>query len=142
MTNEALDVIKDVVGWLSAPLLGLVAWAWNQNEKEHERLRAANKELADKAAAIRQHTSDGYSVLNDRVMDHIDAQVKEVRMFVIAEDTKLMAEMGVQRGHIAKIFDKIEAQSQRSEDRHLETLSEIRHLANTMHQALATKADK
>lgn len=139
MDGSVVMFIKD---YLWAPLLALVAWAWNRNDKEHEMLRESVKELSEKVVNTRQHTSDGYSVLNDRIMDHIDQQVKEVRMFVIAEDTKLMAELGVQRGHIAKIFDKIEAQSQRSEDRHLETLSEIRNLSTVMHMALATKADK
>lgn len=139
MEEPIITFIKDFV-W--APLLGLVAWAWTRNEKEHETLRQANQELADKASAIRQNTSDGYSTLNDRIMDHIDSQVKEVRMFVIAEDTKLMAELGVQRGHIAKIFDKMESHAQRSEDRHVETLQAIHHLATTMHQALANKQDK
>lgn len=140
--TEVFEVLKGLAQWASAIAIGLVGWAWKKNEEEHEKLRQSAKELSDKASAIRQNTSDGYSTLNDRIMTHIDSQVKEVRMFVVAEDTKLLAELGVQRGHIAKIFDKMEAHAQRSEDRHVETLSAIHQLATTMHQALANKADK
>lgn len=139
MDEPILNFIKD---FLWAPALGVIAYAWNRNEKEHESIRLAAKEASDKAIAIRQHTSDGYSTLNDRIMEHIDSQVKDVRMFVVAEDTKMMAELGVQRGHIAKIFDKMELHAQRSEDRHVETLNAIHQLASTMHQALANKVDK
>lgn len=139
MDGSVVMFIKD---YLWAPLLALVAWAWNRNEKEHEMLRESVKDLSDKVVHTRQNTSDGYSTLNDRIMNHIDAQVKEVRMFVIAEDTKLMSELGVQRGHIGKIFDQMAAQERRSEDRHVETLGAIHALATQMHQALATKADK
>lgn len=130
--NDLLGFIKDFI-W--APLLALIAWAWNRNEKEHEMLRAAQNQLKD-------NTSSGYSTLNDRVMEHIDKQVTEVRQFVIQEDTKLMTEVSLQRGYIGKIFDKMEAHAQRSEDRHLETMNALHTLATTMHQALATKADK
>lgn len=139
MDGTILLFIKD---YLWAPLLGLIAWAWNRNEKEHESLKSKVAELADKAADIRQHTSDGYSLLNDRIMNYIDVQVKETKLFVVAEDTKLLNELSTQRNHIAKIYDKLEDNSRRSEDRHLETLAEIRNLATTMHQSLATKADK
>jgi len=130
--TDVLNFIKDFV-WV--PFLGLVGWAWNRNEKEHEVLKIAHQKLQD-------NTSSGYSVLNDRVMEHIDKQVTDVRQFVIHEDLKLMAELGVQRGHIGKVFDKMEAHAIRSEDRHLETLAAIHSLANTMHIALSNKADK
>ena len=45
------------------------------------------------------------------------------------------AELAVQRSHIAKIFDKMEAHSQRAEDRHHELLTAI-------HTGLAGKQDK
>lgn len=44
-------------------------------------------------------------------------------------------EQQLQRGHIAKIFDKLEANSLRAEDRHNE-------LMKTIHQGLSSKADK
>ena len=91
---------------------------------------------------LQAELSKGHSKLNDRIMEHIDDQVREVRLFVIAEDTKLMAELGTQRGHIGKIFDKMEIESKRREDQHIETIQAIHALSNTMHQALAGKADK
>lgn len=142
MSDEVFDLLKGLAQWGSGLAIALAVWAYKRNEKEHDDMRIAQKAFEDKAASIKQHTSDGYSLLNDRVMNHIDAQVREVRMFVVAEDAKLMAEVGIQRGHVAKIFDQISAQAQRSEDRHVETLNAIHSLATTMHQALATKADK
>lgn len=139
MDGTILLFIKD---YLWAPLLGLIAWAWNRNEKEHESLKAKVDAITEKTTNLRQHTSDGYSLLNDRIMNYIDAQVKETKLFVVAEDTKLMQELSTQRNHIAKIYDKLEETSRRSEDRHLETLAEIRNLSTTMHQSLAQKADK
>jgi hypothetical protein len=119
------DAVKDFI-W--APALALVGWAWKRNEKEHDDMRANISTLG--------------SHLNDRLMDHIDDQVKEVRLFVVAEDAKLMGEMGVQRGHIGKIFDKLEESSKRSEDRHLQLLEKISDLSTAMHTALSHKVDK
>jgi hypothetical protein len=132
MDDPLMSLVRDF-SW--APTLGLVAWAWKRNEKEHDDMRAA----ALKAEASTQTLG---SHLNDRLTDHIDEQVKDVRVFAVAEDAKLMAELGVQRGHIDKIFDKLEAHGQRSEDRHIETMNAIHTLATTMHQALAQKADR
>lgn len=130
--NDLMAFVKDFI-W--APLLGLVAWAWSRNEKEHDRLRSAIEKQ-------REQVSTGSSTLNDRIMEHIDDQVRDTRAFVVAEDAKLMAELGVQRGHIGKLFDKLEQHGLRSEDRHSETMAAIHSLATTMHQALAQKADK
>ena len=136
------DVLAFIKDFLWAPLLGLVAWAWHRNEKEHDMIRAAHTKAMEHVDHLKSNTSSGYSILNDRVMEHIDKQINEVRTFVIQEDAKLIAEISVQRGHIGKIFDKMEAQSIRSEDRHSETMQAIHHLATTMHQALAQKADR
>lgn len=130
--SNLLDFLKE---WVILPAAVILGWAWNRNEKEHEAMREA-------ASQIRENTSSGYSVLNDRVAEHIDKQVADVRAFVIHEDAKLMAELSVQRGHIGKLFDKMEENNRRSEDRHLETMAAIHSLATTMHTALATKADK
>ena len=126
--NDLLSLLGELIKWLSAPLLGLVAWAWNTNRAEHDALRAAHEKLRDAQ-------STGASKLNDRIMDHIDDQVRELRVFVISEDAKLLSEQLVQRGHIGKIFDKLEEASHRSEDRHRELLTAI-------HTGLAKKADK
>jgi hypothetical protein len=139
MDDQILTFIKD---FLWAPLLGLVAWAWKTNEDAHKALAAEQKAMRDSELALRKDTSTGHSVLNDKIMEHIDDQVREVRLFVIQEDAKLMAELGTQRGHIGKIFDKMDIASKRSEDQHIETLQAIHALANTMHQSLAQKADK
>lgn len=129
------DIFKAIAAFVTVILLPLLGWAWNRNEKEHEAMRTL-------AEQVRNNTSNGYSVLNDKVMEHIDKQVTDVRHFVVQEDAKLMTELGVQRGHIGKVFDKMEAHAQRSEDRHIETMNAIHALANTMHTALAQKADK
>jgi hypothetical protein len=142
MSSELFTILKELLSWGSGIALALIAWAWKHNEEAHKMLQQQVKEAADKASAVKQHTSDGYSVLNDRMMDHIDSQVREMRAFVMTEDAKLLAETTINRSHIAKIFDKIEAQAQRSEDRHVETLNAIHALANNMHSALAQKADK
>ena len=44
-------------------------------------------------------------------------------------------EILIQRGHIASIFDKLEAHARRSEDRHVE-------LMTALHNGLNSKADK
>ena len=44
-------------------------------------------------------------------------------------------EISIQRGHIASIFDKLEALARRSEDRHVE-------LVTALHNGLDSKADK
>lgn len=127
---------------LSVVIIPFAVWFWRKHEKDHEVIDADRKELWKVTSKLQESTSMGYSKLNDRIMDHIDERVNETRQFVVAEDVKLMAELGVQRGHIDKLFDKMEENNRRSEDRHVETLNAIHSLATTMHQALATKADK
>lgn len=135
MSQEAFNLLKDIVGWLAAPLLGLVVWAWKRNEEEHKMLFEANQRT-------RQDTSDSHSRLMDKFMEHVDDKNRETLGYVRAEDKKLMEELSVQRSHIAKLFDKLEDHGHRSENRHLEMLTELRNMSNQMHQALATKADK
>lgn len=130
--STVLEVLKD---WVWVPALGLISWAWKRNEKEHDDMRATATKIEENLNTLGSH-------LNDKLMEHIDDQVKDVRLFVIAEDAKLMAEMTTQRGHIGKIFDKMEEQGRRNEDHHIATLKAIGELANTMHTALAGKADK
>ena len=133
--TDVFTILKDVASWLSAPVFALVAWAWNKNDREHEAMRTAQEAMRKSHEELARKMSDSGSKLNDRIMDHIDDQVKETRIFVVQEDTKLMAELTVQRGHIGKIFDKLEEASHRSEDRHRELLTAI-------HTGLAGKADK
>jgi ATP-dependent DNA ligase len=133
--TDALALLGDIIKWLSAPLFAMVAWAWSTNAKEHEELRKV-------AESLREAQSSGASKLNDRIMDHIDEQVRELRIFVIAEDAKIMNENTTMRSTVAKVFDKLEAQALRADDRHGEVMKAIHDLATTMHKALATKADK
>lgn len=133
MADES--VIAFIRDWLWAPVMGLVAWAWNRNEKEHEMLRATSEQL-------QKYASESQSSLHDRFATNIENRMQEMRDFVRDEDRKLSEEILISRGHIAKLFDKLEEHGQRSEDRHLETLKEIRILSTDMHKALAQKADK
>jgi len=67
--DSILSFIKDFV-W--APLLGLVAWAWSRNQKEHDDLWAAHEKL-------QSGTSSGHSVLNDRIMEYVDTATNDLR---------------------------------------------------------------
>jgi hypothetical protein len=120
-----LEIIKD---WVLVPLAGFLAWNWNHNESEHKAIREAHEKLKEQA-------SQGQSRLSDKFMEHIDYRVTEAIKFAKEEDSRLMSEMETQRGHIAKIFDKLEEHARRSEDRHVEMLSAI-------HEGLSRKADK
>jgi len=62
-------------------------------------------------------------------------KISAIRTGVQDAQTRTDAELAVQRSHIAKIFDKMEAHSQRAEDRHHELLTAI-------HTGLAGKQDK
>lgn len=132
MDDSVMHFIKD---WLWAPLLGLIAWAWQRNEKEHEMLWKTTEKL-------QKYANESQSSLHDRFASNIEDRMKEMRDFVREEDHKLSEEILISRGHIAKLFDKLEEHGKRSEDRHLETLREIRILSTDMNKALATKADK
>lgn len=136
------DVVAFIKDFLWAPLLLLIGFVWNLNEKKHDAHSVEAKAIRDDFTKLKEASAMGYSNLNDRIMEHVDGRMRETIAFVQAEDAKLMGELSMQRGHIGKIFDKMEAQSQRSEDRHLETMNAIHTLATTMHQALAAKADR
>lgn len=130
--NDVITFIKD---FLWAPLLGLIAWAWKWNSDEHARLWKATEKL-------KENTTMSYSSLNDRIMDHVDNRVNETLRVMREEDSKLMAELSMQRGHIGKLFDKLEEHGQHSQTRHNEVLNTLREMTNTFHQALSQKADK
>ena len=64
-----LDFIKD---FLWAPALGLIAWAWNRNQKEHDDLRESHDKLSDS-------THTGHSTLNDKIMEYVDTVVGDMK---------------------------------------------------------------
>lgn len=132
LDEPVFSFIKD---FLWAPLLGLVAWAWTRNEKEHDALKAKTERLETGMLTA----SSG---LNDRIMEHIDVQINEVKTLVKEEDKKLAAEQATQRTHIGKLFDKIESHAQRSEDRHNEMMGVLRNMTESFHIALSKKQDK
>ena len=116
-----IDFLRE---WVWVPALGLVKWGWNRNQKEHDDMRASLSAMSKSSQEL----------VTDTACD--------LRQFVVTEDAKLMVEMSTQRGHIGKIFDKMEENSKRSEDRHLQVLEKISELSSAMHNALSHKADK
>lgn len=126
---DAFSFIKDYI-WV--PASALVGFFWKHNERQHEKLWEATE-------ALRNHTSDGYSTLNDRVMEHIDGTVAEIK----DENRRRIDKMDE---HITKLFenaekdratfrDALDNYARRSEERHIELLQ-------TIHVGLAQKADK
>jgi hypothetical protein len=86
-----------------------------------------------------------WNMLNSKIKDnklHHDSQLLSIKEDLEKRIVGNTHEADTQRGHIAKLFDKLEENGRRSEDRHVETLHAINALSTTMHQALATKADK
>lgn len=121
MDDNVFNFIKD---WLWAPLLGLVAWAWNHNKEAH-----------------------------DEIYRYVDKRNKELQSHIDAEDTKLNTEITRQRDVSAKLFEKVEElrkdtnlalsdHAKRSEERHSEVLGVLREMTNAFHVALSQKADK
>ena len=98
--------------------------------------------MRESTQKLQEYASSSQSSLHDRFASNIETRMQEMRDFVRDEDHKLSEEILISRGHIAKLFDKLEEHGKRSEDRHLETLREIRNLATDMHKGLAQKADK
>lgn len=148
--NEVVTFAKEWV-WPAVVGVGTIAagaakWLWQRNEKEHDELRQQAKQKHDELLyaiekqrkdyeRLKESASQGHSQLNDRLMEHVDTRVDEAIKFAREEDGRLMAELAMHRGHIAKLFDKLEDHARRSEDRHLELLQAI-------HVGLAGKADK
>jgi hypothetical protein len=126
------DIFDYILKWLWAPVMGLIAWAWNRNEKEHDMLRSTQETL-------RTNQSSGYSTLNDKVMVRVDEKVDEVR----TEHGKRIDKLNT---HIEKLFenaekdraafrDALNIHSQQSTQRHIELMQAI-------HTGLDGKADK
>ena len=86
------DFIKDFI-WL--PALGIVAWAWKRNEKEHDMLRDSHEKLSDS-------THVGQSTMNDKIMEYVDTAITEVKDDQRRRSDKLA-------GHIERLFQNAEA---------------------------------
>ena len=150
MSHEVVEFIRD---FLWAPLLGLIVWAWNHNERQHTALRVASEEAMKAAQKAREDASVSHSVLMDKIMNHMDDQFKEHTAVMQREDGKLNEELTIHRNHIAKLFEKLEESrkdtatqftnySQRSEDRHREVMQSLQTITQSFHTALNQKADK
>lgn len=136
MDDSVMHFIKD---WLWAPLLGLIAWAWQRNEKEHEMLWKTTEKL-------QKYASESQSSMNDRFVSHVDDQVNQVR----ADHGKRIDKIN---DHIAKLFENAEKDratfrdalgehARHSESRHLELLKGQQEILMVMHTGLSQKADK
>lgn len=137
------DSVIEVLKWAGAALvIPAAGWFWRKHEKEHEAIDKTHEAIWAKTDRLETGMLTASSGLNDRIMEHIDVQVRETRSFVINEDTKIIAEVSRQRDITAKIFDKLEEVNRRNDDRHAETMGAIHNLAMAMHDGLARKADK
>ena len=105
-----MNIPESILSWGWAGVMALVGYIWkSQDEKIASTKTALQYDL---------HTVD--SRLSNRIE---------------AVETAANDEMKMQRGNIAKLFDKLEEHARRSEDRHHELLTAI-------HVGLAGKQDK
>lgn len=141
--NETLELVRN---WIFLPILGVLGIAWRLNEKEHDAMRQVQKELKDSQDGLKTNTSAGYSVLNDKFMDYVDARVTEVKHEGNERINKA-------NDHIAKLYENAERDraafrealaehASASNARHIELLNGQSALLNAIHVGLAGKADK
>lgn len=88
------SVFQFVRDWLWAPAMGLIAWAWTRNEKDHDMLRESHEKLSNS-------THNGHSTLNDRIMEYVDSTIAEVKDEQRRRSDKLAS-------HIEKLFQNAE----------------------------------
>lgn len=137
------DSVVEVIKWMAAAVvIPAAGWFWRKHEQEHTEINKTHKAIWAKTDKLEAGMLTASSGLNNRIMEHIDVQVKDTKAFVMAEDSKIIAEVTRQRDVSAKIFDILAENNRRSEDRHSETMGAIHNLAMTMHESLAKKADK
>lgn len=135
--------VVEVVQWIAVAIgVPAIGWFWRRHEKEHEKIDEEHVKLWAKTDKLETGMLTASSGLNNRIMEHIDVQISEVKQLVRDEDRKLSEEQATQRGHIGKLFDKIEAHAQRSEDRHNEMMGVLRTMTESFHVALSKKQDK
>ena len=137
--DSVIEVGKWVVGVVVVPAL---AWFWRKHEQEHDSIKRTHKAIWAKTDKLEEGMLTASSGLNDRLVEHIDVQVRDTKAFVVAEDNKIIAEVTRQRDVSAKIFDQLAENNRRSEDRHNETMGAIHNLAMAMHEGLAKKVDR
>ena len=94
MNQPDFDLITFVKDYIWAPALMLIGWAWSRNEKEHDMIRERQEKL-------QHNTSTGHSVLNDRLMEHVDSTVMELRDEQRRRSDKMT-------DHITKLFENAE----------------------------------
>jgi len=128
MTQPDFDLISFIKDFVWMPAVGLVGWAWNRNQKEHDDLWKAHE-------STRKDTSTGHSVLNDKIMEYVDSTMVEVKDEQRRRTDKI-------NDHITKLFEN--AEKDRKEFH--QTLSEHREDSYKRHiellHAINSKADK
>ncbi len=103
-------LIAKILGGVSAALTAIATWAWAHTHKridekaDKEMLVALTTEMRDKLSAAE---FEGYVKATERRFDEIGS------------------ELTTQRGHITKIFDKLEDMNRRAEDRAMRLLEAI-----------------
>jgi hypothetical protein len=108
--------------WLVA--IAFVGFVWKTNDKQ----LAANRQASDDGiAAARKSASDALAT-------HKAEDEKEFRT--------LNDELHLQRGHIGKLFDKLEENGRRSEERHRELMERAHDGHRELLMALNSKVDK
>jgi polyhydroxyalkanoate synthesis regulator phasin len=114
--NDLLSILGEIIKWLSAPLFGLVSWAWLRNQKEHDDLWRAHEKNRDDAnkyvdSAITE-VKDDQRRRSDKLAGHIE------RLFQNAEADR-------------KEFSKVMADHREdSYKRHIELLHAINNKAD------------
>lgn len=94
MTPQEFNLLDFIKDFLWAPALGLIAWAWNRNQKEHDDLRDSHEKLSDS-------THTGHSTLNDKIMEYVDTVVGDMKDEQRRKSDKLAL-------HIEKLFENAE----------------------------------
>ena len=128
MTQPDFDLISFVKDFVWMPAIGLVGWAWNRNQKEHDDLWRAHE-------STRKDTSTGHSVLNDKIMEYVDSTMVEVKDENRRRTDKI-------NDHITKLFENAEADRRSFH----QTLADHREDSYKRHiellHAINAKADK
>lgn len=124
MNGEEAGITKWAFQLLWAPFLALIALVWKQQEK-------AFKAQVDSATAA--------------VKSQGEAQSQALIRHALDDEKQFEAvheELQTQRGHIGKLFDKLEENGRRSEERHRELMERAHDGHRELLMALNSKVDK